>query len=91
MAKLYTVGEIERIISERVKVIYHEPTLKKGLIAEWSFEYPTGDTTVEVEYSFPMYSENHDAEIAKGIIKEKIARKVWEICGKYTLATGDKL
>ena len=91
MAKSYTVGEIDRIKNERVKVCYYEPHFKKGLIAEWSFEYPTGDITVEVEASFPMYSENHDPEIAKSIIDERITRKVWEIAGKYTLATGDKL
>ena len=47
--------------------------------------------TVEVEYAFPMDDEEHDWVIANDIILQKIEKKVWEICGKYTLATGDKL
>ena len=29
--------------------------------------------------------------IANDLILQKIEKKVWEICGKYTLGTGDKL
>lgn len=87
----YTENEIERIINERVKMNFIFPTLKPGLICEWSFTYPTGMKTVEVEYTFPMDGEEHDPVIANDLILQKIERKVWEICGKYTLATGDKL
>lgn len=53
----YTESEIERIINERVEINWIEPMLKKGLIAEWTFTYPTGYKTAEVEYAFPMFDE----------------------------------
>ena len=87
----YTEEEIKRIMRERLTIEYIEPKLKRGLIAEWSFEYPTGKKTVDVECAYPMYEEEHDEEVAHKIIMSKITNKVWEICGKYTLATGDKL
>ena len=87
----YTQDEIERIMNERVQMVMHQPTFKEGLICEWSFTYPTGMKTVEVEYAFPMDGEEHDWCIANDIILQKIEKKVWEICGKYTLGTGDKL
>lgn len=87
----YTENEIERIINERVNMNFIVPSLKPGLICEWSFTYPTGMKTVEVEYAFPMDGEEHNPVIANDLILQKIERKVWEICGKYTLATGDKL
>lgn len=87
----YTEAEIERVINERVEIHWIEPTLKKGLIAEWLFTYPTGMKTVDVECAFPIDGEEHDRCIANDIILQKIEKKVWEICGKYTLGTGDKL
>lgn len=91
MVSKYTEEEIERIINERVNMNFIQPTLKKGLICEWTFTYPTGFITAEVEYAFPMNEEDHDSIIANDLILQKIEHKVWEICGKYTLATGDKL
>lgn len=87
----YTESEIERVINERVTMKFYEATLKKGLICEWTFKYPTGYITADVESTFPMNEEDHDPVIAHDLILAKIERKVWEICGKYTLATGDKL
>lgn len=87
----YTEAEIERIINERVEIHWIEPVLKKGLIAEWTFTYPTGYKTADVECAFPMFGEEHNWTIANDLILQKIEKKVWEICGKYTLATGDKL
>ena len=87
----YTENEIERIMNERVEINWIEPTLKTGLIAEWTFKYPTGYKTADVECAFPMFDEEHDYCIAHDLILQKIEKKVWEICGKYTLATGDKL
>lgn len=91
MANTYTEEEIERIFNERVRYILYTPQLKRGLIAEWTFTYPTGLRTAEVAYAFPMYEEEHDDNAAFKIIEKRIKDKVWEICGKYTLATGDKL
>ena len=87
----YTQDEIDRIFNERVRVLYYEPQLKKGLIAEWSFTYPTGQRTADVECAFPMDEAEHNQEMASQLIIKRIKDKVWEICGKYTLATGDKL
>ena len=87
----YTESEIERIINERVRMNFIQPALKRGLICEWTFTYPSGNMTVDVECAFPMYEEEHDFCIANDLILQKIERKVLEICGKYTLATGDKL
>ena len=87
----YTQEEIDRIFEERVRILYYEPQLKKGLIAEWTFTYPTGERTADVECAFPMYEEEHNPLIGRELINKRIKDKVWEICGKYTLATGDKL
>lgn len=87
----YTQEEIDRIFNERVRILYYEPQLKKGMIAEWTFTYPTGERTADVECAFPMYEEEHDPAIASQLIIKRVKDKVWEICGKYTLATGDKL
>ena len=91
MLNKYTDEEIERIFTERVRYILYKPQLKAGLIAEWTFTYPTGYRTAEVACAFPMNEEDHDEAKAWDLIREKIKDKVWEICGKYTLATGDKL
>lgn len=91
MATKYTQEEIDRIFNERVRILYYEPQLKRGLMAEWTFTYPTGERTADVECAFPMFEEEHNAEIAAELIVKRIKNKVWEICGKYTLATCDKL
>lgn len=87
----YTQEEIDRIISERVQINYIPAMLKRGMIAEWTFTYPTGMKTAEVAYAYPMNEEEHSEDDAVKIIEKRIEDKVWEICGKYTLATGDKL
>ena len=38
-----------------------------------------------------MNETDHDVAIATKLILKRIEDKVWEICGKYTLGTGDKL
>ncbi len=87
----YTIDEIKRIMGERVEMLTCEAGLKRGVICEWTFTYPTGKKTAEVEYAFPIDEDEFDFEKGEEIILQKIERKVWEICGKYTLATGDKL
>lgn len=89
--KPYTQEEIERIFKERVRVIFHHAQLKNALIGEWSFMFPTGYITLEVELAAPMDESNYNEDKAQEIIYNKIKQKLWEIAGKYTLATGDKL
>lgn len=89
--KKYTLEDIERIYNERVKVRFIESELKPGVFAEWSFTYPNGNITVQTEGSWAMYSENNDSEIAKKVIISRIKNSLWEIVGKYTLATGEML
>ena len=87
----YTPEEIDRVFNERVQISFSDAKLKRGLIAEWLFIYPTGKFTADVECAYPMDESEHDPVIAKELIMKRIKDKVWEICGKYTLATGDKL
>lgn len=91
MPNKYTEEEIQRIFEERVRYVLYQPQLKRGLMAEWTFTYPTGYRTADVVCAFPMNEEDHDPQKAIELIQERILEKVWEICGKYTLATGDKL
>lgn len=89
--KKYTLEDIERIYNERVKVRFVESELKPGVFAEWSFTYPNGNVSVQVEGSWAMYSENNNPDIAKQVIVSRIKNTLWEIVGKYTLATGEML
>ena len=91
MVTKYTPEEIDRIMRERVEYKIYETTLKTGLMAEWTFTYPTGYKTADVVCAFPMNETDHDVAIATKLILKRIEDKVWEICGKYTLGTGDKL
>lgn len=91
MAKKYTQEDIERIFTERVKIVYHEAKLKAGVIAEWTFEYPNGNITAQCTGTWAMNPENNDFEIAKKVIEKRIKDALWEIVGKYTLATGEML
>ena len=68
----YTQEEIDRIFNERVRILYYEPQLKKGMIAEWTFTYPTGERTADVECAFPMYEEEHDPAIASQLIISRL-------------------
>ena len=87
----YTPDDIERIFAERVQIHFHTPELKVGTLAEWKFTYPNGNETAQVEYSEAMHPENHDEENGRQVITDRIKRALWEICGKYTLATNEKL
>lgn len=91
MLKKYTEDEIERIFNERVTIAVRMASLKKAMIGEWTFTYPTGYKTVEIELAAPMNEEDYDHDVAYRMIVERVKSKLWEICGKYTLATGDKL
>lgn len=87
----YGLDDINRIFAERVKIQYHEATLKAGTIAEWTFEYPNGNITAQCTGTWAMNPENNDFEIAKKVIEKRIKDTLWEIVGKYTLATGEML
>lgn len=87
----YSPRDIHRIMLKRVKIDWINPAIKKGTIAEWSFEYPNGNKTVDIDFSFPMDENNHDERIGRDVVLKNIENKLWRICGQYTLATGDKL
>lgn len=87
----YNLDDINRIFNERVKIQYYEARLKAGVIAEWTFEYPNGNITAQCTGTWAMNPENNDFEIAKKVIEERIKGALWEIVGKYTLATGEML
>lgn len=87
----YTKQDIDRIFKERVKYSWHKTRTKAGLICEWSFEYPNGNITAQVCGTWPMNEKDADFNIAKRLLYAKIKDALWEICGKYTLATGIKL
>ena len=65
--------------------------LKPGVICEWTFNYPNGQVTADIVASFPINPENFDYDIGIDVCQKKIKDKLWEICGKYSLITGEKL
>lgn len=87
----YTKDDIDRIFKERVKYSWHKTRTKAGLICEWCFTYPNGNTTAQVCGTWPMNEKDADFNVAKRLLYTKIKDALWEICGKYTLATGIKL
>lgn len=92
----YTNEDIERIFKERVKYIQLlKSNFKSGVICEWVFEYPNGQIIADVEtafcISFCVSPENFDSDIMMSVCQKKIKDKLWEICGKYSLITGEKL
>lgn len=87
----YTSEDIERIFKERVNYIQKKADFKPGIICEWVFEYPNGQITADVETAFPISPENFDPDIGLNVCQKKIKDKLWEICGKYSLITGEKL
>lgn len=87
----YTNEDIERIFKERVNYIQKKADIKPGVICEWSFEYPNGQITVDIVSAFPISPENFDPDIGLDVCHAKIKDKLWEICGKYSLITGEKL
>lgn len=87
----YTNEDIERIFNERVEYLWEEADIKPGVICEWAFEYPNGQITADVVAAFPISPENFDSGIGLKVCQKKIKDKLWEICGKYSLITGEKL
>lgn len=87
----YTNEDIERIFNERVNYIQKKAEIKPGVICEWSFKYPNGQITADVVAAFPISPENFDSNIGLNVCQKKIKDKLWEICGKYSLITGEKL
>ncbi len=87
----YTNEDIERIFKERVKYLWKEAELKPGVICEWTFEYPNGQITADVESAFCINPENNDFNIGIEVCRSRIKDKLWKICGQYSLATGEKL
>lgn len=87
----YTPEDIDRIFNERVDLSIREGDLKEGIIAEWTFKYPNGNICAFVEASFPVNPDNFDYDIGVDVCEKKIKNKLWEICGKYSIITGEKL
>ena len=87
----YTQEDINRIFEERVDYLWDDASLKKGIVIEWVFEYPNGNKIAFVEASFPVNEYNYDWEIGLDVCIKKIKNKLWEICGQYSIITGEKL
>lgn len=87
----YSPEDIERIMAENVTIEFHEPKIKKGVIAEFAVEFPNGNKTVDVVTAFAMDENNHNEEIGRQVAIKNIKEKLWRIVGQYTLATGEKL
>ena len=87
----YTPEDIDRIFKERVEYVWEDADLKKGVIVEWIFKYPNKNKIAFVEASFPVNEDNYDFEIGLAVCKNKIKNKLWEICGQYSIITGEKL
>lgn len=87
----YTQEDIERIYQERVEVAFIPAILKAGLIAEWIFKYPNGNISSQCTGTWAMNPEGNDTEIATKILIKRIKDALWDIVGKYSLATGERL
>ena len=87
----YTPEDIDRIFKERVDYMWDNAKLKNGVIVESTFIYPNGNKLAFVEASFPVNEDNFDWAIGLDVCKKKIKNKLWEICGQYSLITGEKL
>ena len=87
----YTPEDIDRICETRVKRLIHQGMLKKGIIVEWTFTYPNGEECAFVESAFPINPNNFDEKIGDEVCCNKIRGKLWEICGQYSIITGEKL
>lgn len=87
----YTAEDIDRIFFERVTARPRAAALKPGIICEWGFEYPNGQRAVQVEYAFCVDPKNNNYATGCEVCNEKIKNKLWEICGQYSLITGEKL
>lgn len=87
----YTQEDIDRIFEERVDYMWIDASLKAGVIVEWIFEYTNGNKIAFVEASFPINEDNYEWEIGLDVCIKKIKNKLWEICGQYSIITGEKL
>lgn len=87
----YTDEDIARIFEERVVIVARPASTKAGVISEWSFTYPNGKVTADVECTFCIEPENNDYTIGCKVCNNKIKSKLWQICGQYSLITGEKL
>ena len=87
----YTPEDIDRIYKERVYSSGHLAGIKKGVIVEWLFMYPNGRDIAFVEASYPINEDNFSFEIGCEVCTRKIKNKLWEICGQYSIVTGEKL
>lgn len=87
----YTPEDIDRIFEERVDYIWNTASLKAGIVAECIFEYPNGNKIAFVESSFQVNEDNFDWEIGLDVCEKKIKNKLLEICGQYSIITGEKL
>lgn len=87
----YTQEDIDRIFEERVTTEIYPANIKKGVIAVWVFTYPNNEKFAGVESSFPVNEENYSLKIGKDVCNRKIKNKLWEICGQYSIITGEKL
>ena len=87
----YTNEDIERIFKKRVTTYSQPAAVKAGVICEWTFEYPNGQITADVEAAFCINPENNDFNIGIEVCRSRIKDKLWKICGQYSLATGEKL
>lgn len=91
LAIKYTAEDIDRVFMERVTVLPRPAALKPGIVCEWGFEYPNGQRTVQVESAFCIDPKNNDYAKGCEVCNERIKNKLWEICGQYSLITGEKL
>ena len=87
----YTQEDIDRIFIERVYSSGRTAGIKKGVIVEWTFDFLNGNKFAFVEASFPVNEDNFDWVIGLDVCKKKIKNKLWEICGQYSIITGERL
>lgn len=88
----YSPEDIERIFKACVsRRVYHEAKVKNGVICEYAFTYPNGKTTAGVVSAFSIDPANNDREKGCAVCDKKIKDELWNICGQYTLITGEKL
>lgn len=87
----YTDEDIDRIFAERVVVNARPAELKNGVISEWAFTYPNGKVTADVECAYCVDPSSADYVIGCKVCNSKIRNKLWNICGQYSLITGEKL
>ena len=81
LAIRYTAEDIDRVFMERVTVHPRPAALKPGIVCEWSFEYPNGQRTVQVDCAFYIDPKNNNYATGCEVCNEKIKNKLWEMSG----------